>query len=150
MRGINLARVVLGGLLAGLVINIGEFVFNGVLFAADLEAAMAQLNLPPVGPRAIAVFVISGFVLGMLMVWLYAAIRTRFGPGAGTALCAGSTVWFLAYLYPSIGYAALGIFPTRLLAIGVVWGLVELLLASVAGARVYQEPTTASSHRANV
>ena len=142
MKGINVAKVVLGGLLAGLVINVGESLFNGVLFAADLQAAMARLNLPPVGGNAIAVFIVMGFAIGIATVWLYAAIRPRFGAGVSTALCAGSAVWFLAYLFPSVGYAVMGFMPPRLIAIGLVWGLVELLLASVAGAWLYKEPAS--------
>lgn len=139
MTGINLARVVLGGMLAGLVINIGESLFNAWLFADDMAAAIARLNLPPVGGGAIAAFLVLGFALGIVTVWLYAAIRSRFGPGVSTALCAGSAVWFLAYVYPSIGFAVMGLFPTRLIAIGIVWGLGEVLLASVAGAWLYHE-----------
>ncbi len=108
MHGINLARVVLGGLLAGLVIDVGEFLFNGWLFAADMEAAMRQLNLPPPGGGAIATFLIMGFALGIATVWLYAAIRPRLGPGVSTALCAGATVWFLAYVYTSVGLRSWG------------------------------------------
>jgi hypothetical protein len=141
MRGINVARVVVGGLVAGLVINVGEFVFNGVLFAADMEAAIARLNLPPVGGGAMAVFTLLGFVLGIATVWLYAAIRPRFGAGANTALCAGATAWFFAYFYPSIGFGVMGLFPARLLAFGLVWSLGEMLAAAVAGAWLYQEET---------
>ena len=143
MKGINLARVVLGGLLAGLLINIGESIFNAWLFASETAAAMARLNLPPVGGSAIATFFILGFALGIATVWLYAAIRPRFGAGVNTALCAAAMVWFLAYVYPSIGFAVMGVFPTRLIAIGIVWGLGELLLAGVAGAWLYQEPARA-------
>jgi hypothetical protein len=143
MKSINLARVVLGGLLAGLVIDIGESVFNAWLFASDMEAAMARLNLPPVGGSAVATFLVLGFALGIATVWLYAAIRPRFGAGVNTALCAGAAVWFFAYVYPSIGFAVMGLFPARLIAIGIVWGLGELLLAAVAGAWLYQEPAGA-------
>ena len=139
MNGINHARVVLGGLVAGLVIDIGEAALNGWLLASDMEAAMLRLNLPPVGGSAITAFMIMGFALGIAAVWLYAAIRPRFGPGVKTAMCAGATVWFLAYVYPSIGFALMGLFATRVIVIGVVWGLAELLLATVAGAWVYQE-----------
>jgi hypothetical protein len=139
MNRINLARVVLGGLLAGLVINIGESAFNAWLFAADMEAAMARLNLPPVGGGAIAMFLVMGFALGIATVWLYAAIRPRFGAGVNTALCAGATVWFFAYVYPSIGFAVMGLFSARLIAIGLLWGLGEVLIASVAGAWLYRE-----------
>jgi len=143
MTGINLARVVLGGLLAGVVINAGEVLLNAVLLEAELTAAMARLNLPPVGGGAVGVFVTMGFLLGITIVWLYAAIRPRFGAGVKTALIAGTTVWALAYLYGSIGYAVMGFFPARLITIGAAWGLGELLVASVAGAWLYTEPTAA-------
>src|SRR5687767_13950858 len=94
MTGINVARVLIGGFVAGLVINIGESVFNGWLFASDLQAAVARLNLPPIGGNAIATFVMLAFALGIAMVWLYAAIRPRYGAGVNTALCAGAAVWF--------------------------------------------------------
>lgn len=139
MTGINVARVLIGGFVAGLVINIGESVFNGWLFAADMQAAVARLNLPPIGGNAIATFVVMGFALGIATVWLYAAIRPRYGAGVNTALCAGSAVWFFAYAYGSVGFLAMGLFPTRLTVIGLVWGLGELLLAAVAGAWLYHE-----------
>lgn len=145
MGRINLMKVVAGGLLAGVVINVSEFVLTGVVLAADMQAAIKQLNLPPIGVSALAVFVFLGFLLGIATVWLYAAIRPRYGAGPKTALCAGSAVWFLAYAYPSAGFQAMGLFPTRLLLIGVVWGLVELLVAAVAGAWLYREEAAAGA-----
>ena len=139
MTGINVGRVVLGGLLAGLVIDIGESFLNGWLLAADMEAAMARLNLPPIGGSASATFIVLGFALGIATVWLYAAIRPRYGAGVNTALCAGAAAWFFAYAYPSIGFAVMGLFPTRLIVIGLVWGLGELMIAAVAGAWLYRE-----------
>jgi hypothetical protein len=139
MTGINTGRVILGGLLAGVVINVGESVLNAVVLADDMAAALARMNLPPVGGSAIGVFVVLGFALGIAMVWLYAAIRPRYGAGARTALCAGAAVWFLAYLYPSIGYAVMGMFSTGTIVLALIWGLVELLIAAVAGAWLYKE-----------
>jgi hypothetical protein len=139
MGKINMGRVILGGLLAGLIINIGESVLNGMLLAKDLEAVMTDLHKPPITGSAIAVFVVLGFVLGIIIVWIYAAIRPRFGPGPKTAVCAGLTAWALAYLYAAVGQAPIGLFPTRVLVIGTVWGLVELAIAAVAGAWLYKE-----------
>jgi hypothetical protein len=48
-------------------------------------------------------------------------------------------VWFLAYCYGSIGFAAMGMFPARMIAIALIWGLFELVIATVAGAWVYHE-----------
>ncbi|PYR34406.1 MAG: hypothetical protein DMF89_21265 [Acidobacteria bacterium] len=139
MGGINFGRVVLGGLLAGLVIDVGEYLLNGVVLSQDMEAAMRRMNLPPVGSGAIAVFLVLGFALGIAAIWFYAAIRPRFGAGVKTALCAGSAVWVFAYLYPNIGTVVLGYLPGRLITIATLWGLVEILLAAAAGAWLYTE-----------
>ena len=139
MSTINLGRVIGGGLLAGLVINISEIVLNTMVLGTQMEAAVQARNLPPIGGEAIAGFVIFGFVLGIGCVWLYAAIRPRFGPGPSSAACAGSAVWFFAYLYPSAGMALMHMFPRRVLAVGLVWGLVEIIVATIAGAWVYSE-----------
>ena len=48
-------------------------------------------------------------------------------------------MWFFAYLYPNIGLVVLGFFPGRLIALATLWGLVELLVAAVAGAWLYKE-----------
>jgi hypothetical protein len=136
---INLGRVVAGGLLAGLVLNIGEAILNTLVVASQVEAAMMALNLPPVDSRAIIGFVILGFALGIAMVWVYAAIRTRFGPGVPTAVVAGVIVWFLAYLYPNAGMSIARVWPNDLLVIVTVWGLAEAVLAAIAGAWMYSE-----------
>jgi hypothetical protein len=139
MGSINMGRVVLGGLLAGLVINASEFVLNEVVLGAEMRAMMERLNLPQIGGNAIAVFVVFGFVLGIATTWLYAAIRPRYGAGPKTALCAGATVWFLAYFYTSVGLVVVGMIPRRMAAISLAWGLVELLVAAEAGAWLYRE-----------
>ena len=137
MGKINIGRVVAGGLLAGLVINISETVLNTVVLGSQMEAAAAARNLPPMGGREIASFVIMCFGLGIATVWLYAAIRTRFGPGVPTAVLNGVVVWFLAYLWPSMGDAVMQIFPSNVITVGVIWGLVEIVVGSIAGARQY-------------
>src|SRR5437899_11889125 len=102
MGRINLGRVVGGGLLAGLLINISEFVLNTFVIAKDMEAAMKAMNLPPMDASQIPFFVVFGFCLGIVTVYVYAAIRPRFGPGVPTAICAALPVWFVAYLSPAL------------------------------------------------
>ena len=136
---INWARVFAGGLLAGLVINIGEFILNEPILGAEFAEVMASMNREPPGSGAIMIFVIMGFAIGILAVWLYAAIRPRFGPGARTAVCAGLTVWALGWLVPNISFAAMGWMPAKLLVIATVWSAVEVTLATVAGAWLYTE-----------
>ena len=62
MLRINLGRVTIGGLLAGLIINIGEYVLHGVLIAEEMNAAMAALNRPPIAPAMITWFVVLTYL----------------------------------------------------------------------------------------
>ena len=139
MGKINMGRVIVGGLLAGLVINLGEFVLNGYILEKDWESAMRSLGKEPIGMQAVAVFLALGFLLGITAVWIYAAVRPRLGAGAKTAICIGLIVWVLTSLFTTLGQLPTGIFPNRLLIIPLVWGLVELPLGTVAGAWLYRE-----------
>jgi hypothetical protein len=139
MSSINMGRVVVGGLVAGLLINVSEFVLNAVVLVNDMNAAMAALNRPPIDNSMIVWFVLLAFGIGIMAVWVYAAVRPRFGPGVRTAICASLVVWGLAYLYPNVSTMILGLFPARLMIIATVWGLVEVLVAGVAGAWIYTE-----------
>ena len=139
MAGINMKGVIGGGLLAGLVINISETILNVPVMGAQMEASLAERNLPAVGGGAIGVFVLGSFIIGIVLVWLYAAIRPRLGPGPKTAVTAGVLVWFLAYLWPQVGLTAMGFMPANLVVFSVVWGLVEVILAALVGGRIYKE-----------
>jgi len=94
MGKINWTRVILGGLVAGLIINVFESVLNGVILAKDMETAISALGRQ-MGYDALAMFIAWGFLVGIFAIWLYAAIRPRYGAGPKTAACAGAAVWGL-------------------------------------------------------
>jgi hypothetical protein len=137
--GINTGRVILGGLLAGLVFNTGETILNAVVLAEPMQALAEAHNLTEPGPAAIGVFVVLGFILGIVMVWLYAAVRPRLGPGPKTAAMVGVAVWFFAYVISTAGMVAMGMASANVAALILVWGLVELVLAALAGGWAYKE-----------
>ena len=138
MGKINWGRVLLGGLVAGVVINIVEYVSNVYVFAAQNDAAMKALGVQLV-PNAIPMFLAVGFVLGIATIWLYAAVRPRYGAGAATAVIAALGVWVIGYALPNFEIWLNGIFPARLVCIGTLVGLVEIIVAGVAGSAVYKE-----------
>jgi hypothetical protein len=140
VASINTRGIIVGGLAAGLIINISEYILNEPVLGARMTAAMAAHNLPPIGGSAIAGFVILGFVLGLVLVWVYAAIRPRFGAGPRTAAIAGVVVWFLDYFSGAIGFGALGLFSRKLILVALAWGFVEMVVAALVGARLYSEP----------
>ena len=140
MGKINWPRVILGGLVAGVIINIFEYVLNGVVLARDMEAATSALGRQ-MGGGQLAMFIAWGFLVGIFAIWLYAGIRPRYGAGPKTALCAASAVWSLGYLLAAVAPLALNLFPTRLMVIGLAVGLVEVIVGTLAGAWLYREET---------
>jgi len=139
MSKINGNRVLLGGLVAGVVIAVGEFIYNGLLVAGAMADAMARFNLQGYVPGAMILYVILAFAMGIFAVWLYAALRPRFGPGARTAIYAGVAFWVASSLFQAVSQIGIGFWPAGLLWGGAAWGLVELPLATLAGAYIYKE-----------
>jgi len=149
MAHTNRVRVVLGGLLAGVVINVVEFVTNGVVLKADWGQAMQALGKPAVpSGSAIAIYNVWGFLVGIAAVWIYAAIRTRYGAGPSTAARAGGVTWGLAVLLANVANYPLGLLPTRLLVITAVVALFEIIIAAVLGAWLYKEDEASAVRRA--
>ncbi|MCU0247841.1 MAG: hypothetical protein MUC42_14820 [Bryobacter sp.] len=144
MGTISTARVFAGGLLAGLIINAGEFLANGLWLGKEWEEVMRAMGKPMTNsPLQMLSFNLWGFAMGIFAVWVYAAIRPRFGPGAKTAVIAGLAAWFPGYFLSMVPPLLMDFFPARLMLAGVSVGLVEVLCGTLAGARVYREETPA-------
>lgn len=136
---INTSRVITCGLVSGLVINISEFLLNQIVLLSDMTTALARMNLPPVSGAVIPIFIALGFAGGIAAIWLYAAIRPRFGPGPATAVITGVAFWFVGYFWSGAVMYALHMYPARLMAISLCWELVESVMATLIGASLYTE-----------
>ncbi len=149
MAHTNRGRVIVGGLVAGLLINIVEYVTNGVVLREAWGKAMAALNKPAdLSVAAIVIFNIWGFLLGIAAVWLYTAIRPRYGAGPRTAVRAGLVTWALAVFLANLANYPLGVLPTRLLVITSIVALVEIVIATLVGAWLYKEEEAQAVRRA--
>jgi hypothetical protein len=135
---INYGRVILGGLVTGVIMTIGEGIASAV-FAGQYQAMMDALGLSEPSGSVMAVFIVAGFVWSILGIWLYAAIRPRYGAGPKTAMCAATAAWYFSYLWPLFMDALMGMMPMSLALMGAGWGLVEVNIAFLAGAYLYQE-----------
>lgn len=145
MAGINVAKVIVGGLLAGLLLNIGDFIINAVLLADDFRAGLQRLGLDPATMESASVtmtWVAVDFVLGILLVWTYAAMRPRFGPGAKTAVLAfvPSFVSITAIMF---GLTRMGFFETGLFTTSTILAAVNTIIAALGGAWAYKEEPAA-------
>jgi len=140
MGKINWGRVVLGGLLAGVVLNVVDYVFYGVMMKQDLAAAMQALGKQPGAMDSLVpLFVTLDFVTGIALLWVYAAIRPRFGAGVKTAVIAGVAVWFFVGLLHALGEGPMGLFPQKVYTVGTIVALVQYAVAGAVGAYVYKE-----------
>ena len=139
MSAINTGRMIGGGLLAGLIINVVEFIMNMLVIADDWKEVYASMGITEPGGAAVGGYVVLAFILGLLIAWVYAAIRPRFGAGPGTAFKAGLAVWVGACFFPTVGWALMGSIPMRLVIISLVYTLVEVVLGALAAGAVYQE-----------
>jgi hypothetical protein len=141
---INAGRVLLGGLVAGVVINLSEWFWYGVVFMEEMENAMAAINKKmDMGAGNMSIFIAWSFLIGILAVWLYAAVRPRFGAGPRTALRTGLMMWLLVYVQMTITLAPMGLWPGWLMLAGLGTSLVEIVVATLVGAWLYKEEAAA-------
>ena len=145
MERINIGRVILGGIVAGIVGNILGFLVDGVILAPQWTAALKVLGKGDFTTNQIVAFNVIGLVYGVFAVWLYAAIRPRYGAGPKTALLAGLAVWVAGVLLPNVSMmGVVGLFPQDLTVMTTVAGIVEWAVAILAGAALYKEGAESS------
>jgi hypothetical protein len=137
---INTGRVVVAGLAAGVILNIGDALSGALLMHDEMQSMVTRLNLDPavLTPAGAAPWIIVDFLYGILIVFAYAAIRARFGPGPKTAVVAGWML-FAAITVVLYGFYTMGIFDTGGFVKGTILSLINTTLASLVGGALYKE-----------
>ncbi len=136
----NWKRALLGGLVAGITINVIASIALAVYLRKLWNPALAALNPAFQETTGFKVFwIIHYLLIGILAVWLYSAIRPRFGAGPKTAVVAGLAMWILNGLSFSASMAAFGLLASNLLVTDSLIYLVALVVATLAGAWIYKE-----------
>jgi hypothetical protein len=145
MGRINAGRVILGGIVAGIVGDVLGYVVDGMLLAPQWAAGMKALGRPEFTTNQIVLFNVLGLAQGIFAIWLYAAIRPRYGAGPKTAVCAGVAAWVALILLPNIGFmSASALFPGNLTLWTTVGGIFEIVIGTLIGAALYQEGAAAA------
>jgi hypothetical protein len=138
----NTGKVLIGGVVAGVVMNVIDFIVNmfivGDRMKAETEAFKPGLSDQMMSSSTMVSYIVMDFVLGFALIWTYAAIRPRFGPGIKTASYAAILFWILAGIFMS-GYLHMGMMSSGLWFTFAVLGLVNFLLSAWAGAKFYTE-----------
>ena len=148
MGKINWGRVVLCGFLTGVVWGVlsaialslvGRDFWAALPGGHDIPATLpGGHHIPGTSASMRGIVMIWPLVLGISTMWLYAAIRPRYGPGPKTAVVAGFALWFFVS-WVDVFWGALGAVPLGTLVGPVAVRLPIVLVAAVVGAWAYKE-----------
>jgi len=123
-------------ILAGIVWIILGTIVTAVLGRDFAALPNNRLGAPTVG--FVTINVLADLLSGITILWLYAAIRPRYRPGAKTAVVAAFAWWFIVSLGDAI-WCSFGLFPARTVIPLMIGTLPALILATLVGARFYTE-----------
>ena len=138
-------RVALGGLVAGVILILVQMVFHYVHGGPNWWFFRA-LKHPIAGAPSIIRYAGLHFISGVMAIYLYAAVRPRYGPGGPkTAAAVGVVYWVIRYAIPTIDFYPL--LAPEFTGPGWVSGwwigsaveLAGIILAILAGAFAYKE-----------
>ena len=134
---VNWSRVLACGLLAGLVWTVLSS-FVTVLTGRAFSAALPDNRFAAPSASLVGFLLAVNLVEGIWSMWLYAAIRPRFGAGPRTAIIAGCAWWVISTLI-DLTWGSFGLVPMATLAGPILGSLPAILLAALAGAWRYSE-----------
>src|SRR6476619_7410875 len=141
MSSINTVRVVIGGLLAGVVMNACDMFWNLIVLKDDMVAMSQRLGMDPAAATSFSAavpWIVVDFVIGVALVWRYAGFRPRFGPGPKTALLAAVAPWVVTSAVV-FGFTSMGLMPMAAFVKGTLAAAVTTILGSIVGAWAYRE-----------
>lgn len=137
MGKINWTRALLGGLIAGVIWTVLNILIN-LLASKLLVSAMSSMRSAPPSIPIIALTIGVNLVMGTWAMWLYAAIRPRYGAGAKTAVTAGFAWWVISSCGDAI-WGSGGFVPPSIVLYWVILALPIVIIATLAGASLYRE-----------
>ncbi len=139
---INFARVLRGGIVAGIILFISNGVVNGGILNNDFQNWVNEMgsHIHPLQQSvSMSLWMLMCFIHGIAGVWVYAGIRPSFGAGPKTALLAGFFLWAVSKLTTSFDFIALGILPSKIVTGQLIGSFVGIVLGILIGARLYKE-----------
>ncbi len=148
MGKINYGRVILGGTVGGIIAGTLDWFFNGVLMGPLWADAAKALNLNLNGPAFFCTLFLVFILGGILMVWVYAAMRPRFGAGVRTAVYAALVAWAFSILLPNMMNAVTSPYNQRLLVYSTLFAVVEFIAGVMVGAWLYKEAESTAEYPA--
>jgi hypothetical protein len=141
MNRIRLNRLFIAGLVTLLAFIVIELVWEGLigrlLLSEPLEALASYPEISTWTLRHHAINILIALGNCLMLIWLYASLRPMFGVGTRAALIASAFMFVFVFAF-ELNYTNLGVLPLRLAILDAVNLIVELPLALIAGAHVYE------------
>jgi len=134
---INLKSVITSGLVAGIIISISAITMVPVV-GNEMNTVLANRGLPPLSNLDMVYFCFVSLIYGISLVFLYAALKPQFKSKMKTVIITSFIVWILANVIGNVANVVYGFMPMKLTVIGIIWGLMEFLLATLVASRLYE------------
>jgi hypothetical protein len=142
MGSMNRQKVFVGGLVAGIILIVLDYVSGAFIIGpwatSHPDAVNAAITATMGSKRAMVGGIGTDLVLGWSIAWCYAAIRARYGAGAKTAMCAGFFVWLIFALAMG-SYYLYRLCSLQFMCMAAVSALVEYLIAAYVAGMMYAE-----------
>ncbi len=139
----NAVRVVVAGVIAGVIRLVGNGIERALILGPMFDEEIRR-NHPALIPSMETTssklgFTILNLLMGITMLYVYAAMRPRFASRAATAFRAAVPIWFIASLNWAVT-ALMGLFSWRQIVVEAAITLIPVLVGIFAGAALYPEP----------
>lgn len=142
MEKINYTRVLLGGILASAAFVVAEVIVEGLLklIIGFSEVNLAREYFPNImlsGARYQIINILYLLFSCTTAIWLYAALRPKFGEGIKTAFIASLFIIFIIFLF-MVNNVNMEIYPLKPALISLALSLAEFPIAVIIGAVIYK------------
>ncbi|MEJ2368630.1 MAG: hypothetical protein P8Z49_09880 [Acidobacteriota bacterium] len=136
----NWTRLFWGGLAAGVLLNVIDFVVEGIFLAQRYQQSQSSgmfLQNPrlPFTP----LWILGLLCIGWLIAWVYASVRPRLGPGPKTAVVVGLVLGLLMHVPYNFLMACWSPVGRFFPFVWMITGICEVILATLLAGRIYRE-----------
>jgi hypothetical protein len=136
----NYKRILIGGFVAGLIINILDFVVMFAVTGKIYEKFQAD-GFFIKDPRLpfLPLWILGMFLMGFLLAWFYAVARASLGAGPKTALLVSFVLALMVHVPYNFSEASWALTGRLLPLIHMTAGIVEYIIAGYFAAWIYKE-----------
>jgi hypothetical protein len=142
MKNLNIVRLLLAGLVSGIIIYGFEAVTNGVILGHDwkLWSAFATrvFEMPDEG-LSLALWAGQALIAGWVGTFVFAAIKDWVGVRPRAAYMSGLIVWATGWLGLSLDNLAVGVVPAKMVFDNLLAALLGCLIGQMVASFIYKD-----------